>query len=132
MKTITYKFNDGTTNTVEVTDEFFALYAEMGKTDMNNERREKRHQQSLDKSLVHGWDIPDPNSDIAVLAEQNEDKEALKNALEQLTEKQKTILTLFEIDGLSMHEIGRKLGLNKDMVREHYLSAIKKVKKLLQ
>lgn len=132
MKTITYKFNDGTANTVEVADEFYALYAEMEKTDMNNERREKRRQQSLDKSLEHGWDIPDPNPDVALLTEQNEDKTALENAINQLTEKQKTVLILFELEKLSMREIGRRLGLNKDTVREHYLAAIKKLKKLLQ
>lgn len=132
MKTITYKFNDGTTNTVEVTDEFYALYAEMEKSDMNAERKEKRRQQSLDKSLEHGWDIPDPNSNVALLTEQNEEKTELENAMKQLTEKQKTIFILFKLEGLSMREIGRRLGLNKDTVREHYLSAIKKLKKLLQ
>ena len=117
---------------IEVTEEFAAEYAAMEHRDKLIDRKETRRHQSLDKSLEHGWDIADPNADVAMQAERNEDKERLYAALQRLTDKQRAVLLLYIEEGLSFREIAAKLGVNKDTVREHYLAAIKNLKKFLQ
>lgn len=117
---------------IEVTEEFASEYAAMEHRDKLIERKETRRHQSLDKSLEHGWDIPDPSADVALQAERNEEKARLSSALQRLTDKQRAVLLLDIEDGLSFREIAANLGVNKDTVREHYLAAIKNLKKFLQ
>ena len=117
---------------IEVTEEFAAEYAAMEHRDKLIERKETRRHQSLDKSLEHGWDIADPSADVALQAEQDEDKERLYAALQKLTDKQRAVLLLYIEEGKSFREIGEELGIHKDTVKEHYHAAIKKLKKFLQ
>ena len=117
---------------IEVTEEFASEYAAMEHRDKLIERKETRRHQSLDKSLEHGWDVTDPSADVALQAERNEEKARLSSALQRLTDKQRAVLLLYIEDGLSFREIAANLGVNKDTVREHYLAAIKNLKKFLQ
>ena len=127
------RYFDGTKYVeIEVTEEFASEYAAMEHRDKLIERKETRRHQSLDKSLEHGWDIPDPSADVALQAERNEEKARLSSALQRLTDKQRAVLLLYIEDGLSFREIAANLGVNKDTVREHYLAAIKNLKKFLQ
>lgn len=127
------RYFDGTKYVeIEVTEEFAAAYAAMEHRDKLIERKETRRHQSLDKSLEHGWDIPDPSADVALQAERNEEKARLSSALQRLTDKQRAVLLLYIEEGKSFRDIAKELGLNKDTVREHYLAAIKNLKKFLQ
>ena len=117
---------------IEVTEEFAAEYAAMEHRDKLIERKETRRHQSRDKSLEHGWDVADPSADVALQAEQDEDKERLNAALRKLTDKQRAVLLLYIEEGKSFREIGEELGIHKDTVKEHYHAAIKKLKKFLQ
>ena len=132
MATIRYQLADGHFDVIEVTEEFAAEYAAMEHRDKLIERKETRRHQSLDKSLEHGWDIADPSADVALQAERNEDKERLYAALRKLTDKQRAVLLLYIDEGKSFRDIAKELGLNKDTVREHYLAAIKNLKKFLK
>ena len=127
------RYFDGTKYVeIEVTEEFAAEYAAMEHRDKLIERKETRRHQSLDKSLEHGWDVADPSADVALQAEQDEDKERLYDALRKLTDKQRAVLLLYIEEGKSFREIGEELGIHKDTVKEHYHAAIKKLKKFLQ
>ena len=53
--------------------------------------------------------------------------ERLYTAMSHLTEKQYLVLWLKAVEGLSFREIGRRLGLNKDTVVEHFNAAKKKI-----
>ena len=117
---------------IEVTKEFAAEYAAMEHRDKLIERKETRRHQSLDKSLEHGWDIQDPSADVALQAERNEEKARLSSALQKLTDKQRAVLLLYIDEGLSFREIGEKLGIHKDTVKEHYHAAIKNLRKILR
>ena len=117
---------------IEVTEEFAAEYAAMEHRDKLIERKETRRHQSLDKSLEHGWDILDPSADVALQAERNEEKARLSSALQKLTDKQRAVLLLYIEEGLSFREIGEKLGIYKDTVKEHYHAAIKNLRKILR
>ena len=127
------RYFDGTKYVeIEVTEEFASEYAAMEHRDKLIERKETRRHQSLDKSLEHGWDIPDPSADVALQAERNEEKARLSSALKKLTDKQRAVLLLYIEEGLSFREIGEKLGIYKDTVKEHYHAAIKNLRKILR
>ena len=132
MATIRYQLADGHFDVIEVTEKFATEYAAMEHRDKLIERKETRRHQSLDKSLEHGWDIADPSADVALQAERNEDKERLYAVLQKLTDKQRAVLLLYIDEGKSFRDIAKELGLNKDTVREHYLAAIKNLKKFLK
>lgn len=132
MATIRYQLADGHFDVIEVTEEFAAEYAAMEHRDKLIERKETRRHQSLDKSLEHGWDIPDMSADVALQAERNEEKARLSSALKKLTDKQRAVLLLYIEEGLSFREIGEKLGIHKDTVKEHYHAAIKNLRKILR
>ena len=62
MASIYYRFSDGYYEKIEVTEEFATAYAEMEHRDKLTERKETRRHQSLDKSMEHGFDVPDQAS----------------------------------------------------------------------
>ena len=49
--------------------------------------------------------------------------------MKYLTEKQYLVLWLKAVEGMSFREIGRRLGLNKETVVEHFNAAKKKIQK---
>ena len=83
MAVILYRFADGHTEEIEVTDEFAAEYAAMEHRDKLTERKETRRHQSLDKSMEHGFDVPDLRIDIQAETERRglfgQIKKALQN-----------------------------------------------------
>lgn len=131
MAFITYRFADGTREEVEVTEEFAAEYAEMEHKDALIERKETRRHQSLDKSLEHGFDIPDPQANISEEIERRELSEEIRKALHKLTEKQRTVVLLRISDGMSFREIGERMSLGTYTVRDYFYNAVKKLQKFL-
>ena len=131
MQKIKYTFADGTTNEIEVTEEFAAQYADMEHKDALIERKETRRHQSLDRSMENGFDVADPRADTAEQAELRELSANVHNALHKLTDKQRAVVLLHVLDGLSFREIGERLGLSRYTVRDYYDHAVKKLKKVL-
>ena len=129
---IKYQFCDGKNVEIEVSEDFAIKFAEMDYYDGLVERKETRRHQSLEKSLEHGWDIADKRVNIEREAASNELFEKSNKAMTRLTEKQRTVVVLHAIHNMSFCKIGGELGLHKNTVYEHYLSAIKKMKKLLK
>lgn len=128
----TIKIYDGTAYVnVEVTEEFAAQYAGMEHKDALIERKEKRRHQSLDRSMEHGFDVADPRADTVEQAELRELSANVHNALHKLTDKQRAVVLLHVLDGLSFREIGERLGLSRYTVRDYYDHAVKKLKKVL-
>lgn len=54
MQTIRYIFSDGTTSEIEVTDEFYTLYAELVQQEKRNHWKETRRHISLNYLLENG------------------------------------------------------------------------------
>ena len=131
MAFILYRFSDGHTEKIEVTEEFAAEYAKTEHRDKLIERKETRRHQSLDKSLDHGFDIPDPTVGIAEMAERRELSDEIHKALDTLTEKQRIVFELYVSEGLPFRAIGKKMGLGTYTVRDYFYNAVKKLKKRL-
>ena len=96
------------------------------------ERKETRRTQSLDISLDNGFDIADESADVVKEVLQKCDNEQLYAAMKTLTDKQYQVLWLYAVDGLSFREIGDRMGVHKNSIREHYDAAVKKLQKILQ
>ena len=131
MAFITYRFADGTRKEIEVTEEFAAEYAKMEYQNALIERKETRRHQSLDKSLEHGFDIPDPTVDITEMAERRELSDEIHKALNALTEKQRKVFELYVSEGLPFRAVGERMGLGTYTVRDYFYNAVKKLKKRL-
>lgn len=129
MPKIKYTFADGHTEEIEVTEAFAAEYAEMEHREYLTNRKETRRHQSLDKSMEHGFDIPDLTVDIQAEVERRELSGQLKIALHTLTDRQRAVFLRYALDGLSFRAIGEEMSIAKNVVREHYYAAIKKLKK---
>lgn len=54
---------------------------------------------------------------------------SLKHALEHLPQKQKLIIEMTFVDGLSIREIAEKLGINKETVKSRLVRGLKNLKK---
>lgn len=121
MTFILYRFADGTRQEIEVTEEFAKKYAEMEHKDAFIERKETRRHQSLDKSLEHGFDIPDPTVDIAEMAERQELSDGIHKALNTLTKKQRIVFELYVSEGLPFRAIGERMGLGTYTVRTIFI-----------
>ena len=129
MKKIIYQFADGTQNEVEVSDEFYVKYQEIEKEEKNKNRAETRRHTSLSQIQENGFEpaLQEPSPEEILIKE--EQLQVLYKAMETLTDKQLKVFVLYAEQGLSFMEIGKKMGLSKDTVKEHYWSAIKKLKK---
>jgi RNA polymerase sigma factor (sigma-70 family) len=116
---------------VDVSDEFAAVYADMDRQDRLLERKETRRHQSLNKSMEHGFDVPDDRVDVIAEQERYEITHEMKYALNSLTEKQRTVVVFYCIYKMSFREIGDKMNMSKVMARKHYFAGITKLKKIL-
>ncbi len=85
----------------------------------------------MDKSLEHGFDVPDPQAKVSEEIERRELSEEIRNALHKLTDKQRRVVLLRISDGMSFREIGEKLGLGTYTVRDYFYNAVKKLKNIL-
>ena len=64
MQTIKYHFADGTKSEIEVTDEFYATYAELIQQEKRNYWKETRRHISLNYLLENGIDFESPAADL--------------------------------------------------------------------
>ncbi len=132
METITYKFADGTESAVEVSDEFYSLYQDMEKADELSERKHTRRNQSLERSVDNGWDIADPDADVAVLYEIKERNERLYKAISTLTPEQQTLIKQVFFDRIPQVEIAEQQGTTKMALHNKLTRILRKLKKVLQ
>lgn len=129
METITYKFADGTESAVEVSDEFYSLYQDMEKADELSERKHTRRNQSLERSVDNGWDIADPDADVAVLYEIKERNERLYKAISTLTPEQQTLIKQVFFDRIPQVEIAEQQGTTKMALHNKLTRILRKLKK---
>ena len=76
MQTIRYIFSDGTTSEIEVTDEFYTLYAELVQQEKRNHWKETRRHISLENLNENGIDFASPAADLLSVLIQQEDEKA--------------------------------------------------------
>ena len=68
MQVIIYKFVDGTTNEIEVTDELYLIHLQLVQMEKRNHWRETRRHTSLNYLIENGIDFEDKSADtIAII-----------------------------------------------------------------
>ncbi len=112
MQKITYEFNDGSTQTITVTDEFYKQYQELVRQEKRNHWRETRRHISLNYLNDSGIDFADKVIDPCTQFIQKEQNIKIKHLLSQLNNKQKTLLYQVVFENKSLHEIARETGIS--------------------
>ena len=132
MKTIQYKFNDGSISEINVTDELYALHLELLQEEKRNHWKETRRHISLDYLMEQGADIADhrDGDPLSALIEKTDD-EKLKNALSYLSDKQRSLIEKVFYNDLSLREIARQTGISHQALSQQLATIYKKLKKLL-
>ena len=132
MKTIQYKFNDGTTKEINVTDELYALHLKLLQEEKRNHWKETRRHISLDYLMEQGADIADhrDGDPLSALIEKTDD-EKLKNALSYLSDKQRALIEKVFYNDLSLREIARQTGISHQALSQQLATIYKKLKNFL-
>ena len=132
MKTIQYKFNDGSIKEINVTDELYALHLELLQEEKRNHWKETRRHISLDYLMEQGADIADhrDGDPLSALIEKTDD-EKLKNALSYLSDKQRSLIEKVFYNDLSLREIARQMGISHQALSQQLATICKKLKKFL-
>ena len=123
MKTIQYKFNDGTTKEISVTDELYALHSELLQAEKRNHWKETRRHTSLDYLMEQGADFADGNDDPL--------SARIKTALSSLTDKQRALIEKVFYQDMSLREIERQTGVSHQALSQQLATIYKKLKKFL-
>lgn len=76
MPIIHYKFADGHTEEIEVTEEVAAVFEQLEKYENKVERKETRRHVSFDKLIESGFDFPDESEDILDTLEKQEQEKS--------------------------------------------------------
>ena len=132
MKTIQYKFNDGTTKEISLTDELYALHLELLQEEKRNHWKETRRHISLEYLMEQGVDIADHDSGdpLSALIEKTDD-ERIKTALSYLSDKQRSLIEKVFYNDLSLREIARQTGISHQALSQQLATIYKKLKKFL-
>ena len=132
MKTIQYKFNDGSTSEINVTDELYALHLELLQEEKRNHWKETRRHISLDYLMEQGADIADhrDGDPLSALIEKTDD-ERIKTALSYLSDKQRSLIEKVFYNDLSLREIARQTGVSHQALSQQLATIYKKLKKFL-
>lgn len=134
MATINYRFADGHTEAIEVTEEFAKEYANLEKEESKMYEREKKRRKnivSLDLLIEKGIELPNEfaRNPLHELLSKEEEKITLIELADFLTPRQKQVMKMYYENGYSKAEIAAQLGFNKSTVTRHIQNSIKKLLK---
>lgn len=129
MPTIKYKFADGTTSEIEVTDELYALHLQLVQEEKRNHWRETRRHTSLNYLMEIGVDFTGTAADPVAAVELREDDERIHKAIAALSDKQKRLVQAVFYEGKSLREIARQAGISHQALSKQLATIYKKIKK---
>lgn len=132
MQTIKYKFADGTTSTVEVSDELHAVHLEIVQQEKRNHWRETRRHTSLYYFTDTGVDFEDTRTDSPFESYiRKENIESIRKAISMLTPKRQELIYKVFFLGKSFSAIARETGVSKSAVSRQMQAVYKHLRKYL-
>lgn len=131
MKTIMYKFADGTTSKVEVSDEIYALCEEMEIEEKSSERRETRRHVSMESLVEMNLEPTVTDEYFKNEVFKDMESERLQQAISQLLPSQIALLKRVFYEGESITEIAKNDGIAVCSVSNRLARIYKKLKKFL-
>lgn len=119
MQTIKYKFADGTTNEVEVTEEIYLIHLELLQQEKRNHWKETRRHTSLYYFTDMGIDFEDKHTESPLdLYIRKENIASVRKAMLCLTDKRRELIKLAYFQEMSFRAIAKEKGLSKSAISQ--------------
>ena len=128
MQVIIYKFVDGTTNAVEVTEEIYLIHLELLQQEKRNHWKETRRHTSLYYFTDMGIDFEDKRIDLFAEIVRKENAERVHKALLTLSDKRRDLVRKFYYEEMTMRQIASQTGVSHAAISQR----MKTIRKRLQ
>ncbi len=132
MQIIIYKFVDGTTNEIEVTDELYLIHLQLVQMEKRNHWRETRRHTSLNYLIENGIDFEDKSADTLAIIIRRENIERVHKALLTLSDKRRELVHKFYYEEMTMRAIARERGVSHSSISQQMATVRKHLQKQLR
>ena len=132
MQVIIYKFVDGTTNTVEVTEEIYLIHLELVQQEKRNHWKETRRHTSLYYLIENGIDFEDKSADTLAIIIRRENTERVHKALLTLSDKRRELVHKVFYEEMTMRAIARERGVSHSSISQQMATVRKHLQKQLR
>lgn len=132
MQIIIYKFVDGTTNAIEVTDELYLIHLQLIQMEKRNHWRETRWHTSLNYLFENGIDFEDKSADTLAIIIRRENIERVHKALLTLSDKRRELVHKFYYEEMTMRAIARERGVSHSSISQQMATVRKHLQKQLR
>lgn len=132
MQLIIYKFVDGTTNEIEVTDELFLIHLQLVQMKKRNHWRETRRHTFLNYLIENGIDFEDKSADTLAIIIRRESIDCVHKALLTLSDKRRELVHKFYYEEMTMRVIARERGVSHSSISQQMATVRKHLQKQLR
>ena len=132
MKSIKYKFVDGTIKTIAVEDKFYEEYKKLETETKSLERKETRRHISMNVFEEKGIEFKDESSDLENSLIDEENKNQVLEAIKKLNSKQQNLILEVFYKGKTLSEIAQANGVSKSAITQQMQVILRKLKEILK
>ena len=132
MQVIIYKFVDGTTNAVEVTEDIYLIHLELLQQEKRNHWRETRRHTSLYYFTDMGIDFEDKRIDLFAEIVRKENAERVHKALMTLSDKRRDLVRKFYYEEMTMRQIASQESVSNTAISQRMKTIRKRLQKELR
>ena len=132
MQVIIYKFGDGTTNAVEVTEDIYLIHLELLQQEKRNHWRETRRHTSLYYFTDMGIDFEDKRIDLFAEIVRKENAERVHKALLTLSDKRRDLVRKFYYEEMTMRQIASQESVSHTAISQRMKTIRKRLQKQLR
>ncbi len=132
MQVIIYKFVDGTTNAVEVTEEIYLIHLELLQQEKRNHWKETRRHTSLYYFTDMGIDFEDKRIDLFAEIVRKENAERVHKALLTLSNKRRVLVHKVYYEEMSYRAIAEQIGISHTAISQRMKTIRKRLQKQLR
>lgn len=132
MQIIIYKFVDGTTNAIEVTDELYLIHLQLVQMEKRNHWRETRQHTSLNYLFENGIDFEDKSADTLAIIIRRENIERVHKALLTLSDKRRDLVRKVFYEEMTMRQIASQTGVSHTAISQRMKTIRKRLQKELR
>ena len=132
MQVIIYKFVDGTTNAVEVTEDIYLIHLELLQQEKRNHWRETRRHTSLYYFTDMGIDFEDKRIDLFAEIVRKENAERVHKALLTLSDKRRDLVRKFYYEEMTMRQIASQGSVSHTAISQRMKTIRKRLQKQLR
>ena len=132
MQVIIYKFVDGTTNAVEVTDELYLIHLQLVQMEKRNHWRETRRHISLYYLMENGIDFEDKRIGIFAEIVRKENAKRVHRALLTLSDKRRDLVHKVYYEEMSYRAIAEQIGVTHTAISQRMKTIRKRLQKELR